>query len=342
MSTITEFERELTIVATLQEEWQASRKKRQAELAQRRNEVLSNLNHHQQIREQTAANLRRALEAYYASVQVDTSLYLSQLGQQRQTMSRETANQLQSFDMELREAVAAQRAEHQLELEAISAEVAALKQAAHEQLTHYQTTRLAQRDPQKQALTESVDELKLTVSEYLTKISATRQATAVAEQTQRQRDREALAEQVDAMQADFAFYRQQRQAFRTGIRQAVWGDTPRVSPATEPTPPSRPARKSVVRQASPKPQPGTARPMAATLAAAAPVSKVTLAKAAKPNEEEVFDFLQTQSGGARLTEIESSLGINRFQAVDALRSLLQKELIVQKDRTYRIQEEAVL
>jgi predicted transcriptional regulator len=43
-----------------------------------------------------------------------------------------------------------------------------------------------------------------------------------------------------------------------------------------------------------------------------------------------------------LTEIESTLGINRFQAVDALRSLIQKELIVQKDRTYRIQEEAVL
>jgi Mn-dependent DtxR family transcriptional regulator len=61
-----------------------------------------------------------------------------------------------------------------------------------------------------------------------------------------------------------------------------------------------------------------------------------------PLEEAVYNYLHL-ADGARLIEIESELGINRFQAVDALRSLMQKDLIIkEKDRTYHVQEEAVL
>ncbi len=42
--------------------------------------------------------------------------------------------------------------------------------------------------------------------------------------------------------------------------------------------------------------------------------------------------------GARLTEIETALGMNRFQAVDALRSLIKKGLVTQRDRTYLAQD----
>lgn len=58
-------------------------------------------------------------------------------------------------------------------------------------------------------------------------------------------------------------------------------------------------------------------------------------------EESIYNYLHA-THGARLTEIETQLGINRFQAVDALRSLIQKELIVQQDRIYQVHEEALL
>jgi predicted transcriptional regulator len=58
-------------------------------------------------------------------------------------------------------------------------------------------------------------------------------------------------------------------------------------------------------------------------------------------EEVVYNYLHL-SQGAHLSEIETELGINRFQAVDALRSLIQKDLVIKQDRTYLVQEEAVL
>jgi hypothetical protein len=58
-------------------------------------------------------------------------------------------------------------------------------------------------------------------------------------------------------------------------------------------------------------------------------------------EQRVYTHLQ-QTHGARLTEIETVLGINRFQAVDALRSLIKKGLVTQRDRVYLIQEELSL
>ncbi|MGB3309601.1 MAG: hypothetical protein WBG32_22610 [Nodosilinea sp.] len=80
------------------------------------------------------------------------------------------------------------------------------------------------------------------------------------------------------------------------------------------------------------------------VALAAPVAEVVTPSPAPevPSlEEVVYNYLHL-SQGARLGEIETELGINRFQAVDALRSLIQKDLVVKQDRTYLVQEEAVL
>lgn len=56
-------------------------------------------------------------------------------------------------------------------------------------------------------------------------------------------------------------------------------------------------------------------------------------------EKEVYTFLHEQQG-ARLTQIETALKLNRFQAVDALRSLIKKGLITQRDRVYLTQEQS--
>lgn len=58
-------------------------------------------------------------------------------------------------------------------------------------------------------------------------------------------------------------------------------------------------------------------------------------------EKEIYTYIH-ETKGSRLTEIEAALEINRFQAVDALRSLIKKGLVTQRDRIYLIQEEVNL
>ncbi|MBD1912763.1 MULTISPECIES: hypothetical protein [unclassified Leptolyngbya] len=58
-------------------------------------------------------------------------------------------------------------------------------------------------------------------------------------------------------------------------------------------------------------------------------------------EMDIFKYIQAING-ARLTEIETALSINRFQAVDALRSLIKKGNVTQRDRIYLIPEEVNL
>ncbi|NER33083.1 MAG: hypothetical protein F6J93_03225 [Oscillatoria sp. SIO1A7] len=50
-------------------------------------------------------------------------------------------------------------------------------------------------------------------------------------------------------------------------------------------------------------------------------------------EEEIYEYI-SKSEGKRLKEIEEALGVNRVQSVDALRSLIQQGLIVERDRLY--------
>lgn len=69
-----------------------------------------------------------------------------------------------------------------------------------------------------------------------------------------------------------------------------------------------------------------------------PAPANTAAESANVNwEEKVYDYIR-QSQGARLAEIETALKLKRIQAVDILRSLIQKELIVERDRTYTVQQ----
>ena len=81
-------------------------------------------------------------------------------------------------------------------------------------------------------------------------------------------------------------------------------------------------------------QPEAAPPAVETVPPVTSVPENTI-----PFEKEVYTFLH-ESQGSRLTQIESALGINRFQAVDALRSLIKKGLITQRDRMYLTQEMA--
>jgi len=335
-------------VAALRNEWEAARKARQQAVIQRREAVLEDLNRCQQVREQEAAVMRQTLAENYASIQAETNLYLAQVEQQRRTIAKQTAAELEAFAAELRETVVELRAANRDAMIDVTERVAELKQVTREVLAGHQRDRAVMRSRQQQTLAEYVAELEATVADYLVEIAENRQALAVVDQAQRHRDRAALTEEVAAMRDDFTLYRQQLRDFRDRLRQSVWGDAvPIAQPSTQ-LQAASPTRKSTSRKPRAKAQPtpaSEAQPAASAngaQATAAVAKKSAPAKVAIPTEEAVFDYLQAHQDGARLTEIESTLGINRFQAVDALRSLIQKELIIQKDRTYRIQEEAVL
>lgn len=329
-------------MAALRDQWEAARKARQQEILQRREAVLEELAYCQQIREADAATVRTSLADYYASVRDETNLYLAQIEQQRRAMAKRTAEQLRAFDAELREAVAELRTANQ-------AECIDRQLATQKVLAGHHRDRAVMHSRQQQVLSDYVNELQMVVADYLTEIAENRQAMAVVDQAQRHRDREIPTQAVQTLRDDFAIHLQQIRDFRENLRQSVWGDAVSdAAPAATPTKAPTTPRKAPSRQprAKAKAAPTTHKTKTATTddtkASAPAAPKSAPAKSTIPTEEAVFDYLQAHNDGARLTEIESTLGINRFQAVDALRSLIQKELIVQKDRTYRIQEEAVL
>ncbi|HEY9750798.1 MAG TPA: gas vesicle protein GvpN [Allocoleopsis sp.] len=89
-----------------------------------------------------------------------------------------------------------------------------------------------------------------------------------------------------------------------------------TSIATEPT-----TRKAAESQAV-----TTSEPSAATIAEAEVSDRDQLGL----DEAEVYTYLR-QADGARVSEIEAALSMNRFQAVNALRSLAQKGILAQRN-----------
>ena len=72
-------------------------------------------------------------------------------------------------------------------------------------------------------------------------------------------------------------------------------------------------------------------------AEAAPPSTATSGEVEISYTRDVLDYLQ-QSGGAKLSQIEKALQLDRFQTVDTLRLLLEQGSIILRDRLYLIKE----
>ncbi len=314
-------------MAALQDEWQAGREARQRERVQRQQEVQASLEANRLARQAEAAKTRQVLAESREALQAETSLYLAQVKQQRLAEAARTDALLKNFR-------AALRAANQQEMVKISDAVAALQKVTHEALAGHRRDRAVMADRQQQQLTEYVSELRASVAEYLMETADNRKMIAVQEQAKRHRDREELTRQVEALRDEFKVHKAEMVAFREDLRRSVWGN---AAPVAQVAPPP-PLKRSVSNERTPT-RGQTAAP---TVASPLPPSPPATVHTAVATEEAIFNYLQTHPEGARLTEIESSLGINRFQAVDALKSLIQKSIIVRQDRTYRILEEAVL
>ncbi len=407
-------------MTALYDQWQAARQLRQGEVVNRRDQVATDLEGWQAERLAHAVQLRQDLDQLMADLRANTTLWLAQTTADRtaQILPRQQARQdyIQQLQAETDVLLANYQADRQIsaaevrqkleydcqvlqatvselrleiaqELRQVQQRVAEIQAQTAVDLAGYRHDQAMVRAELLPPLTAYVEDLQVQVQATLKDLTVVRQQAAVVNQAQRQSDRAALTDSVDAMFDELADFRHQLQAERAQLSHIVWGAAaaqPAAAPAprpvaTRPAVTSVPARAAAqpAPQAAPKPavvKPAAATPVAARPAAVkvspapakaaparvparaaarlapvatviVPAPAVAVAETPAPEppsiEEVVYNYLHL-SQGARLSEIESELGINRFQAVDALRSLIQKDLVIKQDRTYLVQEEAVL
>ncbi|MCS6814908.1 MAG: gas vesicle protein GvpC [Cyanobacteria bacterium] len=282
-------------------------------------------------RQQQAMVLMQQLDDYVRSLQQQSAEFLAATTAERMRMSQELRQDLQDFHGLLTSTVAVMRQTFQQQNIARQSEVQALAVQTQALLANFHDDRMLMQVQITKDLADFVDQLRTNVANAISQLHQERMVAA-----------EQLAQEL--------------QTFRENLRAIVWGDG-----TTQPLP------SPAVKPAAPKPSPLVAEPVApvarsvavpsAPAPVAAPVPQVSSPAPVEPEpvpvsptplaatseqltrtrvEQQVYEYVQAVQG-ARLTDIESAVGINRFQAVDALRSLMQRGAITQKDRVYLAQ-----
>ncbi len=294
--------------------------------------------------QRVASQLREFVQA----LQDQTADFLTVAEADRQMMAQQLADDLQTFRAVLDETVTALRQDVQAEIQDLQLETHSLLSQGRQQRLKIQirlTRNLA-------AFTEN---LRFEVHHYLSDVQTARheQAARLAETLDQSRlDRETEHRVLFSRLEDF---RSQLRHYRAELKSTVWGDDASHDLTSEPvarqsssglsalsTRPAptaiapitigqKPAQKAVSRPATQTPQP----------ASLAEVKPAINAISDPAFEEKIYQYIEVMQG-VRLTEIESAMGISRFQVVDTLRSLLQKGLVTQRDRVYRIQEDFIV
>jgi hypothetical protein len=324
---------------------------------------------HNQIRQAEFQTLKAGLEQFRASLQMDVANFLHATRDRRFVLAQNIHQRLQQFHIELQTTVQQSRQSTQMDL-------ATLKAATQEQLVDYYQQRTQQQIETRQQLAEFITNLRRDMQQYLQGVDTHQQIQAADQQADLQRSRTALTEDVQAMFKQFADFRIQLQSFHLALSESVWGPSAMTPPRLNPVNQSQTIGSAIAQPPIASPTQaalanlrGTTRPssiaVARPLEAAATRTTATAVRsgvkttekttvkssgdiATHPiaaQEKAVYQLLhqlqKNQSQGARLTEIEATLKINRFQAVDALRSLIKKGVIRQRDRLYFLQNETL-
>lgn len=331
-------------------------------------------------RQSQAAQLTQFLEAYVAAVQKQTAQWLTLAGIERLLMSQELTQNLQTFHVDLVNTVNLLRQEYQDELEILRSEVQTLQASTQAELGELSRQRLALKAQLIVTLTDFKATLQADVQDTLAEFSALRQERAEALQQALAQSHQARSSQVQALFQHLAEFRGELQRYHANLQHTVVGTqaslpptTNGVAPKATKTAPGAKAPTRLGRAVASKPTRPIAtakgRSMPASVpstvqASMAPVTAVKPAVAMNGSsptlkatsispeiltadssladiEKTVYNYIYLHKG-ARLVEIESAVGINRFQAVDALRSLIKKGLIFQRDRVYLIEEDPTL
>jgi F0F1-type ATP synthase membrane subunit b/b' len=313
-------------VAALHAQWQALRQQRQQDLAARQHEVHALLETLHQQRGAMATQLHAELHQFRQTLQAETSEFVSVIAAERSLMRQQLLQELDSFHQGLSQSTAELREVLQSQVDAIRAEVRSL-------LLDNTQQRVQMRQVLLQDLTDYVSALQADVQTYLAQLEQERgdraqQVSVLLSQSRTQRLAHAAA-----LRQEFAAFRETLHHFCDDLRQSVWGIAEEAMPL---------ALDQLAEQLS---APSDIKPPTAMVTVMEATERPIKTKPMQPNsrtlEEEIFNLVHERQG-ARLTELESALSINRFQAVDVLRSLIKKGMIVQRDRIYLIPEELSL
>lgn len=324
---------------SLKDSWQQQRQQRQQEVAQRQQTVADTLTATRQERQIKAAQLRDDLSLFRATLANESTAYRAELQQFCQRLHLET----QAFLIATGDRRHKQAAQLNQTLDAF---VQMLRQQTASFLASAQVERTEAAYRLEQELVAFVDALRSDVQSYLVELEAVRQQRAAQLNQTLLHNRTKQEAETQALFQRLAVFRTELQRFSQDLYQTVWGGhgtaTSAEAPVAKPQPVkngSKPiGRVSVMPNGSVAATKTVGAFQNGNSVVVAPPVKV--AKAAPSDviayEKEVYAHIHTVQG-ARLTEIEAALGINRFQAVDALRSLIKKGLITQRDRIYLAQ-----
>jgi hypothetical protein len=322
----------------LKDYWQQQRQERQQEVVQRQQSV-----------HQTLENVRQERQIKAAQLQDDLSLFREMIVSEDRTRRINFQQFYSRLKSETEALLIAAKDRRQIQAKEVAEELAAFIQAIRQETAELLAANAADRNLMaqqvEQELAAFVEALRSDVQSYLWEMETIRKSRAGQLQrdlTQSRIDREAEMKEIFQRFADF---RVELNRFHEELRNEVWGTDAPVALGADSPKPSAPKSPKVA---------GSSIPVkAASAPATASTTKQTLsnsvvsAKATKPSqkdeiayEKDVYNYIH-QSQGARLTQIEAYLGINRFQAVDALRSLIKKGLITQRDRVYVAHEDLV-
>lgn len=182
---------------------------------------------------------------------------------------------------------------------------------------------------------QQVEVLRSNVQCYLGELTTQRQQQAEQLWQDLQESRTNREIEMQQLFDHFLEFRAELHHFHQTLHDYVWGTGTVASTSTEALPASQTATlaKSAAQNTQPSAEPTKKNGVKTSHSAPSGTQK-----AAVDHEKAVYTFLH-ESRGARLTQIEAALNLNRFQTVDALRSLIKKGLITQRDRVYLLQEE---
>lgn len=301
-----------------------------------------------QQRQEVTVELSARLSNFRLQLQHQTAQILMVMEAERSLMAQHLTDDLGEFHQQLTESVALLRQELQMGIAAIASDVQTLRSQTQEDLAALQQERLS-------TLATLVDSLRADTQDYLADLAATRKQRAAQIHTQFQTNRAHRQIATQTLRQECAHFRLALRQHRASLRHSVWGKTveqrlPHQPVAAISTPPPDQVPLAVELSRSSTCKRGLDLSGVTTLSldqtdqdsepkALESIANVQpLRRDPVQLETDILTYIRKVQG-ARLTEIETALEMNRFQTVDALRSLIKKGLVTQRDRTYLAQDQ---
>ncbi len=298
------------------------------------------LNHFTGQRHISAQQMFQELQSFTQTLQLETAQILKNLSVDRSQKAEQLMQELDQFHHQLHASVAILQEQFKADLRDIADETIAIRADAQAFLLVQHQKRLQCKEQLMHNLQSYVDNLQTQVEDYLTNLELLRHERSRQLQQSFCQQRNRRIAEMDELFQVLSEFRTELRAHRANLHQSVWGDEtasvlevqPRTELAATQVSSAVLASEPIVpHQVHEVTTPVISIQQRAELAADVEPESVQL-------EEEIYTLIY-ESEGSRLTEIESKLGSTRFHVVEALRSLIKKGLITQRDRIYYVQED---